>query len=280
MEFISNNLKTNIQIKTYEPPKKYKYNLTNPITSDNVRDYIYNKVLWIGKNFENTINIGDNNQIEIIYFDGDCYFNSSLNSLPSTLKHLEFAQSCIFSEPINNLPQGLKTLILGYNFDEYVDNLPDSLEDLTLGESFNNPVDNLPSGLKSLSLGLLFNQSVANLPLGLKKLILSNCFDKTLINLPPNLIYLQFVNNNNWIGNLNNLPDSIQFLLLDLNLFDYFKEPVLNNLPKSIKYLEIITKQKLFFESNFNDDKKLLVLESIIEKEHGNFLNKYNLIFI
>jgi hypothetical protein len=283
MDFMSNNSnKTNIQIKTFEPTKKYNYNNNLPITSDKIKNYIYNKVLWITASFENTINLSDNNQIEIIYFDKGCVFDSSLDSLPSTLKHLEFHTDTDFSQPIDNLPQGLKTLIMGLSFIQLVDNLPDSLENLTLIGSFNNPIDNLPSGLKTLVLGEFFNQSIENLPKGLKKLVLSNNFAKPIDNLPPNLIYLQFENNNNWIGNLNNLPDSIEFLFLDINSFNYSKEPVLKYLPKSIKYFEIITKQKLLFDNSIcaNDTKKFLLSVSEIEKSNNRFLNKYNLLFM
>lgn len=129
-------------------------------------------------------------------------------------------------------------------------------------------------------LGGFFNKSINNLPKGLKKLILSNNFAKSLENLPPNLVYLQFENNHNWIGNLNNLPDSIEFLFLDINSYNYSKEPVLNTLPKSIKYLEIVTKQNLLFESNHTNNKQFLLSVSEIEKLNGRYFNKYNLVFI
>jgi hypothetical protein len=283
MNFISDNLaKIGIQIKTFDVPKKYQYNLDDVITSYNVKNYVYNKTLWIGEYFSNTINLSDSDQIEIIYFDKRSSFDSSLDGLPKTLKHLEFHSDSDFSQPINNLPLGLKTLIMGYNFNEHIDNLPDSLENLILTGSFNSPVDNLPTGLKTLVLGEKFNQYIKNLPYRLKKLVLSNNFAKSLDNLPPNLIYLQFVNNNNWVGNLNNLPNSIEFLLLDINSFNYSKENVLNNLPNSIRYLEIITKQNLLFESNLTEDsvKKILFSKTEIENSNGKYLNKYSLIFI
>lgn len=283
---------TQIKIKSFEHIKKYKYNINTPITSFTVKDYVYDKTLWIGEHFENTINLSDNCNIEIIYFEKGSIFDSSLDSLPLTLKYLKFVLETDFSQTIDNLPQGLKTLIMGQSFVNSVDNLPDSLENLTLIGSFNNPVDNLPSGLKTLVFGEFFNQSIGNLPKELKKLVLSNNFAKSLENLPPNLIYFQFENNNNWIGNLNNLPNSLEFLFLDINSFNYSKEPILNNLPKSIKYLEIITKQKLLFESNIcednicedniteNNQKKFLFSVSEIEKPNGRFFNKYNLVFI
>jgi hypothetical protein len=289
MEFITDNSsKTNIQIKTFEPPKKYHYDLDDAITSSSVKKYIWNKILWIKGDFSNTINLSNCTDIDIIYFDKQSSFDSSLDSLPQTLKHLEFHPDSDFSQPINNLPQGLKILIMGHSFVEHVDNLPDSLESLILTGSFNNPIDNLPSGLETLILGEFFNQSIENLPYGLKKLVLSNNFAKSINNLPPNLIYLQFENNNNWVGNLNNLPNSIQFLFLNINSFNYSKEPVLNSLPKSIKYLEIITLQNLLFESNLNNhnnsnnsnNKKFLFSKEEIEKSNGRYLNKYNLIFI
>lgn len=270
----------NIQIKSFEPPKKYHYNLPCSIDSSNVKDYIYNKVLWFGQGFQDDINLSDDGEIEIIYFDRNSGFDSNLDSLPPSLKHLEFHSDSEFSQPIDNLPQGLKTLIMGHSFIESVDNLPDSLENLSLIGSFNNPIDNLPSGLKTLVLGEFFNQSINNLPKGLKKLILSNNFAKSLENLPPNLVYLQFKNNNNWVGNLNNLPDTLEFLFLDINSYNYSKEPVLNKLPKSIKYFEIITKQNLLFESNSTNNKQFLLSISEIEKSNNRYLNKYNLVFI
>lgn len=271
-----------IQIKSFEPFKKYKYNANTPITFITVKDYIYDKTLLIGEHFKDKIILPDNYDIETIYFDKKSVFDSSLDSMPPSLKHLEFNVDSEFSQPINNLPQGLKTLIMGFSFVETVDNLPDSLENLSLTGSFNNPVDNLPSGLKTLILGEFFNQSINNLPKDLKKLVLANNFAKSLDNLPPNLVYLQFENNHNWTGNLNKLPDSIEFLFLDINSYNYSKEPVLNSLPKSIKCLQIITKQNLIFEQNIDKDntKKILFSVTEIEKSNFRYLNKYNLIFI
>jgi hypothetical protein len=70
--------------------------------------------------------------IDIIYFDKQSLFDSSLDSLSQTLKHLEFHTESDFSQPVNNLPQGLIILIMGNSFIEHVDNLQDSLKSLIL----------------------------------------------------------------------------------------------------------------------------------------------------
>lgn len=275
---IDNKEKIKIEINV-EPNSKLMYNVNKPICSDSIKEYIKNGVLWIGPNFESTINLNDNNDIKNIYFYEKNEFDSDLNSLPSSLIHLEFYPETYFSQPINNLPQGLKTLILGYSFENSVDNLPDSLKKLHFIGRFNNPIDNLPANLEILILCEFFNQNISSLPKGLKKLVLSNNFAKSLDNLPENLIYLKFDNNYDWIGNLNNLPNSIQFLFLDLNSYNFSKEPILKSLPKSIKYLEIITKQKLLFEDNYQE-KNFLLTKSRAINENRSFLNKYELFFL
>jgi hypothetical protein len=270
-----------IKIGSLEPLKKYQYNLDNPITSVNVIDYIYEKILWIGKNFDSNINLSDCEQIEKIYFDAKSEFDGSLDLLPPSLIHLEFHTDTYFSQSIDNLPQGLEILILGHSFVESVDNLPESLQYLHLTGSFNTKIDNLPAGLEILYLGEFFNQTIDNLPICLKKLTLSNNFNKSIDNLPSGLVYLEFESNRKWIGCLDNLPKTLQILKLEIDSYNYTNpQQTLNTLPPTIKYVEITTKQNITFDIDSCLKNYLISKKEIERSGFSNWLNRYEIIFL
>lgn len=168
--------------------------------------------------------------------------------MPNTIKIINFGYK--FNKKIDILPVSLiKLNIKGNFFDQYVDNLPIKLKILKFKTRFNKNIDNLPNNLIQLDLTYEFNQDIKNLSNNLISLSLSSVFDKLIAKI-PNILYLIYKGN----MQLNNLPKSIKKLDILNNRYDklldflpegieklYVKSNILkiNDLPSSIKEIHI-----------------------------------------
>lgn len=172
------------------------------------------------------------------------YHNGHLNTLPATVKSIEFGEyynapidvpstvqklsfGWCFNQSIDNLPSELTHLTLGCSFNKTVDRLPSSLTHLTFGNRFNQAVDHLPQGLIYLSLGYDFAQKVDRLPPKLTHLIFGGAFRKSIDLLPPTLTHLNLGLMFN--RKVNQWPRSLTHLTLSCD----FNQPI-NDLPASI----------------------------------------------
>lgn len=157
------------------------------------------------------------------------------------LKHLEFTDK--FNEPISKFPPNLVKLKFSYNFNNKISNLPQTLKLLDLGNSSEQHINNLCYEniplLKILRIMSDKKYKIDNLPNSIKKLLLYNYNDK-LNCLPNKILYLindiqrgyYNIHNNDNDNNMyyNNLPNSIEFILINNN-------SKINNLPHKIKYI-------------------------------------------
>lgn len=145
-------------------------------------------------------------------------------------------------ETVMSLIRNLKKVQLDDFFDAELSFLPDGITDLNIGANFNKSLDNLPSTLKHLRIQKynevgynIFNQPIDYLPHGLETLIIgfNIVFNQTLDNLPSTLKTLHIYNKKS-IQDINNLPDSIEELRIDI--FEYDKT---FKLPKNLKSMYI-----------------------------------------
>lgn len=180
----------------------------------------------------------------------------------------------LFNENIDILPNNIKYLILGYDFNQQIKKLPNDLEILIFSYSFNNKIFSFPQKIQKLYFGNKFNQDIV-VPSTLKYLFLGYDFNKKIIfnenlthlglsknfsqnlDLPFNVIFLDLELSKTNSNILDNLPDSIETLVISgyskdehymdnlptsiTNLIinnEYFNSQ-LNNLPNSIKYLRL-----------------------------------------
>jgi hypothetical protein len=163
-----------------------------------------------------------------------------------------------FNNPVDELPKGLKNLKLGTNFKKTVDNLPEKLKRLEINSaSFNQSIDNLPVELIFLSISSynyhlsfdgLYNKKIESLVLDL--------FDYTLpIDKLPVTLKKFTLKGNEWNNTLDNLPNSLEYLNLELKKINrdiyYFPENLLT----------LIMKCSNFDSSLINRFKKLKVFE-------------------
>ena len=225
-----------------------KFNFTINLLSSNL------KYLIIGDSFNQPI---DSLPENLKYLSIGRSFNQPIDSLPENLKYLSIDK--LFNQPINNLPDTITELRLIGNFNQSVDNLPKSLNIFVISGNFNQSVDNLPKSLKIFNVSGKFNQPIDNLPQTLEIIILSSDFDQSLDNLPGNinkiiincnLSYslenlpfgiksIEFYRHSNYLLELKNLPDSVEYIKLP---FDYDKKIV--NIPKNLKKIMCSNKYK------------------------------------
>jgi hypothetical protein len=124
-----------------------------------------------------------------------CYGNFLLNNLPNTIEKLFITDSYEFNQPLDNLPSGLKQLKIESNV-------------------FSQSLDNLPVGLEELHLHIYELQDLYHLPAGLKKLTLRIC---------NNLIRYNII-----------LPESLEELTTNLEMYRNCDKDLL---PKGLKKL-------------------------------------------
>lgn len=200
----------------------------------------------------------------IFYIDFGKKFNKTLTNikLPRYLKKIKFGDSFVQSLNYVNLPQSLEIIEFGkeYTNSLFSVKLPNSLKELILNDIYNCALPFvLPQNLEKLFLGKNFDYSVNNfiVPENLKELRISGMpNNKTLFDiLPKTLEYLEIVdclsfdlncelpllkkiiiiNNQQILINFDKLP-SLEYMICSGKKIN---ESILNNLPKTIKYLEI-----------------------------------------
>ena len=148
-------------------------------------------------------------------------------------------------EIIDLLRKHKKVMLCNY-YQQSIDWLPNEITHLIIGTNFNKPLNNLPASLKYLAfepdgyynLLTLFNNRLDNLPHGLEELQLAICGNNTYLgeNLPSTLkkLYIFGFGSKNMI-NMNNFPDSIEFLYLDKICLEIDK---IDRLPSNLKVFE------------------------------------------
>lgn len=154
-------------------------------------------------------------QLEEIVFG--CDFNSSLG------------------DSLENLYQ-LKILIFGRNFNQPITNLLNNLtmlEKITFGLKFNQELI-IPPNVKILSLESN-NKVIDYLPNGIEELYLGANFNLKLDDLPSSIKIISFGNKSNYKKKLNNLPKSLEKLILP---------PKYNNVIKNVNSNCIIDTHK------------------------------------
>ena len=210
------------------------------IKEKNITDYITDKKIYFGENFDMNIDFLPNN-VEWIIFADECKFTSSLGMLTNNVKGIVFIEKSKCLTIMDDLPSSLIYLIFHETcyFNNHVDSLPQNLQYLELkSKQFNHPVNNLPNNLISLVLGAKFSHPV----------------DK----LPQNLIYLEI--NINHI-NLNNIPPNINFLNIVYN--DY-------NKIKSLQYPVKLKKLTLTNITRLNTKKKMIQIDDKCKNTNNN----------
>eukprot|EP01112_Ceratiomyxa_fruticulosa_P016322 TRINITY_DN4912_c0_g1_i2.p1 TRINITY_DN4912_c0_g1~~TRINITY_DN4912_c0_g1_i2.p1 ORF type:complete len:213 (-),score=24.17 TRINITY_DN4912_c0_g1_i2:200-838(-) len=97
------------------------------------------------------------------------YFNQKIESLPTTLTHLNFGWA--YDKSVNNiLPPSLTHLSFGHYYNRPISAFPHTLIHLKFSYYFNHPLPPLPPNLVFLELGERFRQPLKNLPPKLKQL--------------------------------------------------------------------------------------------------------------
>jgi hypothetical protein len=180
----------------------------------------------------------------IIYIDFGNSFNNSLNDvkLPKNLKKIKFGNNFMKTISYIELPKKLEILEFGnsYNISLFCVKLPETLKELILGDSFNSVIPELPNNLEILKFGNGYNISLfyVKLPESLKELVLGNSFNNAVPHfLPNNLEKLTVGNNYNYTINHFVIPENLKYLQINGSVENAV---LLNNLPESIKCLEII----------------------------------------
>jgi len=164
-------------------------------------------------------------------------FNQEVEHLPDSLTEIVFSD--FFDNNIDFLPQSIKKIELGINFNKELENLPSSLETLIVG-AYIKTLNNLPDHIKEINIekrgtriNLLY-KPILKLPDNLVKLTLNSCYIDPIEYFPPNLKSLIFPESSNFNLPLDNLPDSLDELILGQNYNQNLK-----NIPKSVKILSI-----------------------------------------
>ncbi len=217
---------------------------------------IYDNVLEVNSDLSDEYNtkfidIINNNKIQIIKFSK--YFSSCFSteldfSLCESVTKILFDKSNDdYDKNFLNLPPNLKVIRFSNNYNQKLPELPSTLEEIYFGSKFNHQINNLPSGLIKLFLGNEFSQELSNLPTGLKYLSIE--IGRSIIldfsYLPETLEYLNTMTYGIDKDNVNyelfsNLPNGLKNLVVSNS--DYFN---LNNLPNSIEYLSLFNLTKI-----------------------------------
>lgn len=202
--------------------------------------------LIFGSSFNHPLDLTNANQLTYLTFEHK--FNY-LFELPDSLVHLSL--SFEFNQPIklnNNLH--ITQLTFGYHFNQPIE-LTDKLTHLTLGFRFNQPIQfTEKSQLTHLILGYHFNQPIQltnlkyleirssdnnffeNLPSSLESLVLTFDSAPLLNNLPNSLKYLD-IQNIDYDEKLDNLPDSIEIIQIEINYSHQIKK-----IPKNLREIK------------------------------------------
>ena len=129
---------------SYEPEKEYLEYLIKLF--DNLPDNL--KVLVV-PNFWNFPLKNLPLRLEKLYLGIE--FNQELDSLPESIRFVEFAEQCNFNKPLDNLPSQLEYLNLQFQnkYNNTISNLPNSIKYLELGE-YDLIIERLPKQMTEL----------------------------------------------------------------------------------------------------------------------------------
>ena len=198
--------------------------------------------------------------------------------LTDGIKNLKI-ESKLIRNKIINYPKNLKKLVIYSNkFNHEIDNLPQIEELKIVSQNFNKPLYNLPKSLNYIGIwSSTFNQplgylpnitfltincsnlniKINNLPNSLENLKIFNNHHDIIEKLPINLKYLSLYNTKINNFNLNSLPKNLIELRITKFYFDKkinyypsnlqriyftkcnFNNNVLDNLPKTLKFINI-----------------------------------------
>jgi len=168
-----------------------------------------------------------------------------------------------------------KKVLFSDSFNSPIDFLPYGVVDVILGSKFNQPLENLPSSIKSMEFiadgyyntSTAFDYPLDHLPYGLEELKLSISGRKTIIgaNLPPSLKKLEILDYCGDVNNIhiNELPDSIEYLVVAAKGFDY---KGISRLPANLQTLDLYTKSRAYdFEKCERIKKYLLNMFPLVD---------------
>lgn len=169
--------------------------------------------------------------------------------LPPTLTHLTFGS--FFDLFVDHLPASLTHLTFGYRFNKPVDSLPPLLTHLKFGSNFDQDVEHLPSKLQLLKFEIRFSKSIDGIPDSIHTLDVST--PQKICKLPSSLtslhhqshtdnLYCQFPTPLKYAfitGSQKRGFDFSATQIESLIIFALDPPPLLNNLPNSLKKLEL-----------------------------------------
>ncbi len=135
-----------------------------------------------------------------------------------TIHFPEFSFLDMDDSYIFQIPESIETVFFGDKC-----NIPLSIKNLRFGDFYNEPLNNLPIGLKMLHLGHYYNKPLDYLPVSLEILILGN-YNCSLENLPDSLRFL--VLTSAFKSRLDAIPSFITFLSIGLDYDHNSKELV------------------------------------------------------
>lgn len=211
-----------------------------------------------GSLFNSNIDILPDN---IVYLILGYDFNQQINKLPDNLTTLIF--SCEFNNLILQFPPNIQKLYFGTKFNQNLV-LADSLRYLFFGQDFNKKII-FNENLTHLGIGKNFSQDL-ELPTSIIffSIELSETNSNILDNLPNSMETLVIYGWKYDAKQIDNLPTSIVNLIIN---HPYFNQE-LNNLPNSIEYLRLNSEYNQKFEKIPN---KLKTMECFDIYEYKDF---------
>lgn len=183
---------------------------------------------------------------------------------------INFSSCSTKTQQLDFFPSFIKDIKMCFKFNcDIFDNLPEDLERLEIQDIPNaleitKELNNLPNKLKVLIMvNVWYNLGLDNLPSSLEVLELGfkNLYLNKFDNLPSNLKYLKinFINRKkNKIPELNNLPDSLEYI--ELENYNGF---IINKYPKNLKKIKYRTEEE---KELTNVPENIIVIRELINK--------------
>lgn len=207
---------------------------------------VYLKIHWNNLvNYENLTFPETLKALEIICFKHNDNNNSLVISyiLPSGLKYLRIGDFLKFR--FQNMPEELEFLLLEDGFDNENLTLPNNLKSIYINADIDLhfKINNFPENLKHIHLTKANLEDLINLPNHLESFYVKHLIinSEEYYNFPSELKFLGFYPYNKTDNNeilekiINNVPDSVEILVLDFNLDNLN----INKLPSKLKEISI-----------------------------------------
>ena len=150
-----------------------------------------------------------------------CKFNQQV-TIPHIVTHLTF--DCEFNQQVT-IPENVIHLTFGYYFNQQVI-IPHNVTHLTLGNKFNKQV-NLPN-IKYIKLDCNNINLIEKLPNSIEEIEFGRCFNLELQNLPNSIKKISFDCYSKYDKELNCLPESVEYLKLNIGYDKRIKKFPLN----------------------------------------------------